>query len=202
MPLQYTKGLDHKPKMVRFIMSASTQIWSSLTFKNIFQVTWQRIWVHKALQAEQSHAYISGTPCCCLNRERLPTIQTGQNEASIVSNAGWYFSFCSWYVVLFIYACIYGGPKVSRQFQFAHGNFNLLTTVSICSRQFQFAHGSFNFAHGNFDLPTAVSICSRQFQFRSRQFQFAHGSFNFAHGNFDLPTAVSICSRQFQFRLW
>ena len=74
---------------------------------------------------------------------------------------------------------------MSRQFQFAHGNFNLLTAVSICSRQFQFAHGSFNFAHGNFNLPTAVSICSRQFQFRSRQFQFAHGSFN-------LLTAVSI----------
>ena len=28
-----------------------------------------------------------------------------------------------------------------------HGNFNLLTAISICSRQFQFAHGSFNFAH-------------------------------------------------------
>ena len=69
----------------------------------------------------------------------------------------------------------YGGPKVSRQFQFAYGNFNLLTAVSIsltaisisltaisiCSRQFQFARGSFN-------LLTAVSICSRQFQ-------FAHG---------------------------
>ena len=31
----------------------------------------------------------------------------------------------------------YCGPKVSRQFQFARGNFNLLTAVSICSRQFQ-----------------------------------------------------------------
>ena len=79
----------------------------------------------------------------------------------------------------------YGGPKVSRQFQFAHSNFNLLTAVSICSQQFQFAHGSFN-------LLTAVSTCSRQFQFRSRQFQFANGNFN-------LLTAVSICSRQFQF---
>ena len=47
---------------------------------------------------------------------------------------------------------IYGGPKVSRQFQFAHGSFNLLTAVSICSRQFQFAHGSFNFAHGSFNF--------------------------------------------------
>ena len=89
-------------------------------------------------------------------------------------------------------SCTYGGPKVSRQFQFAHGNFNLLTAVSICSRQFQFrsrqfqfAHGSFNFAHGSFNLLTAVSICPRQFQFRSRQFQFAHGSFN-------LLTAVSV----------
>ena len=31
--------------------------------------------------------------------------------------------------------------------QKCHGNFNLLTAISICSRQFQFAHGSFNFAH-------------------------------------------------------
>ena len=74
---------------------------------------------------------------------------------------------------------------MSRQFQFAHGNFNLLMAVSFCSRQFQFAHSSFNFAHGSFNfahssfnLLTAVSICSRQFQFCSRQFQFAHGSFN------------------------
>ena len=51
--------------------------------------------------------------------------------------------------------------------QKCHGNFNLLTAISICSRQFQFAHGSFNWL-------TAVSICSWQFQ-------FAHGSFNFAH---------------------
>ena len=61
----------------------------------------------------------------------------------------------------------------SRQFQFAHGNFNLLTAISICSRQFQFAHG-------NFSLLTAISVCSRQFQF--------------AHGNFSLHTAISICS--------
>ena len=60
---------------------------------------------------------------------------------------------------------LYGGPKVSRQFQFTHGSFNLLTAVSIsltavliCSRQFQFAHGSFNLAHGSFNLLTAVSI--------------------------------------------
>ncbi len=31
---------------------------------------------------------------------------------------------------------MYGGPKV-------HGNFNLLTAISICSRLYQFAHGSF-----------------------------------------------------------
>ena len=74
---------------------------------------------------------------------------------------------------------------MSRQFQFAHGNFNLLTAVSICSRQFQFRSRQFQFAHGSFNLLTAVSICSRQFQ-------FAHGSFNFAHGSFNLLTAVSI----------
>ena len=55
----------------------------------------------------------------------------------------------------------YGGPKVSRQFQFVHGNFNLLTAVSISL--------------------TAISICSRQFQFAHGGFNFAHGSFNFAH---------------------
>ena len=32
----------------------------------------------------------------------------------------------------------YGGPKVSRQIQFAHGKFNLLKANSICSRQFQY----------------------------------------------------------------
>ena len=74
---------------------------------------------------------------------------------------------------------------MSRQFQFAHGNFNLPTAVSICSRQFQFRSRQFQFAHGSFNLLTAVSICSRQFQ-------FAHGSFIFAHGSFNLLTAVSI----------
>ena len=80
----------------------------------------------------------------------------------------------------------YGGPKVSRQFQSAHGNFNLLTAISVCSQQFQFVHGNFNFTYGNFNftygdfnLLTAIS------QFYSRHFQFfhgnAHGIFRFAH---------------------
>ena len=73
---------------------------------------------------------------------------------------------------------LYGGPKVSRQFQLAHGNFNLLTAISTCSRQFQLVHGNFN-------LLTAISICSRQFQF--------------AHGNFNLFTAISIFPRNFNF---
>ena len=60
-----------------------------------------------------------------------------------------------------------------------------VTAISICSRQFQFAHGSFNLLTAVSISLTAISICSRQFQFRSRQFQFAHGSFN-------LLTAVSI----------
>ena len=55
---------------------------------------------------------------------------------------------------------IYGGPKsvtaiYSQQFQFVHGNFNLLKAISICSQQFQFAHRNFN-------LLTAISIFSRQ----------------------------------------
>ena len=94
---------------------------------------------------------------------------------------------------------LYGGPKVSRQFQLHHGNFNLTTAISIWSRQFQFGHGNFNFTHGNFNLVTAIStsltaisIWSRLFQLRSRQFQFDHGNFNFTHGNFNLVTAISI----------
>ena len=89
----------------------------------------------------------------------------------------------------------YGGPKVSRQFQFAQGN-------SICSRKFQFYSRQFQFVNGNFNLLTPISICSRQFQFTpgnfnlfraisiwSRQFQIIHGNFNFltannAHGIF------------------
>ena len=59
---------------------------------------------------------------------------------------------------------IYGGPKVSLQF-------NLLTAISICSRQFQFTQGNFN-------LLTAISICSRQFQFFHGN---AHSIFRFAH---------------------
>ena len=78
---------------------------------------------------------------------------------------------------------IYSGPKCHGNFNFTHGNFNLLAEISIFSRQFQFALCNFNFTHGNINLLTAISICSRQFQF--------------PHGNFNLPTAISICSRQF-----
>ena len=63
--------------------------------------------------------------------------------------------------------------------QKCHGNFNLLTAISICSRQFQFVHGNFN-------LLKAISICSQQLQ----------QQFHFAHGNFNLLTAISIFSRQ------
>ena len=78
----------------------------------------------------------------------------------------------------------YGGPKVSQQFQFAHGNFNLFRAISICSRQFQFVQGNFN-------LLTAISIYPRQFQ-------FAHGDFNllraisqfYSEGNFNFFTAT------------
>ena len=66
----------------------------------------------------------------------------------------------------------------SRQFQFAHGNFNLFTAISISSRQFQFYSRQFQFAHSNFNLFMAISICSRQFQF--------------THGNFNLLTAILI----------
>ena len=81
---------------------------------------------------------------------------------------------------------------ISTVAQKCHGNFNLLTTISIsltatsiCSRQFQFHSRQFQHTHGNFNLFTAISIYSRHFQF--------------VHGNFNLLTAISICSRQFQF---
>ena len=82
------------------------------------------------------------------------------------------------------YARQYGGPKVSQQFQFPHGNFNLFRAISICSRQFQFVQGNFN-------LLTAISIYPRQFQ-------FAHGDFNllraisqfYSEGNFNFFTAT------------
>ena len=90
----------------------------------------------------------------------------------------------------------YGGPKVSRQFQFAngncnftHGNFNLLTAILICSRQFQFYSRQFQFALCNFNLLTAISIYPRQFQFAHGNFNYSN--FNFTHGDFNIN------SRQF-----
>ena len=71
-----------------------------------------------------------------------------------------------------LHSISYGGPKVSRQFQFVHGNFN--------------------FTQGNFNLFTAISIYSRQFQFVQGNFNFTHGNFNFTHGNFNLFSAISI----------
>ena len=43
----------------------------------------------------------------------------------------------------------------SQQFQFVHGNFNLLKAISICSQQLQ---QQFQFAHRNFNLLTAISF--------------------------------------------
>ena len=77
--------------------------------------------------------------------------------------------------------------------QKCHGNFNLLTAISICSRQFQyFVHSNCNsnfnlIVHGNFNLLKAISICSQQLQ---QQFQFAHRNFNL------LTWAISFFSRQ------
>ena len=60
----------------------------------------------------------------------------------------------------------------SRQFQFTHGNFNLLTAISIYPRQFQFAHGNFNYSNFNFT--------HGDFNINSRQFHnFTQGNFNF-----------------------
>ena len=63
---------------------------------------------------------------------------------------------------------IYSGPKVSRQFQFTHSNFNLFTAISIYSRQFRFAHSNCN---SNFNLLTAISFFSLQCY---SIFRFAH----------------------------
>ena len=63
-----------------------------------------------------------------------------------------------------------GGPKVSRQFQFYS------PAISICSRQFQFTHHDFNL------LTATISIYLRQFQFTRGNFNFAHGNFNLSLG--------------------
>ena len=70
-----------------------------------------------------------------------------------------------------------------------------VTAISICSRQFQFYSRQFQFVHGNFNLLTAISICSRQFhfhsrqfQFHSRQFQFYSRQFQFILGNFNFSS--------------
>ena len=80
-----------------------------------------------------------------------------------------------------------------------------VTAISTSPRQFQFDHGNFNLVTAISTSLTAISIWSRLFQLRSRQFQFDHGNFNFTHGNFNLVTAIStsltaisIWSRQFQ----
>ena len=83
-------------------------------------------------------------------------------------------------------------PKGITASSKCHGNFNLLTAISIYLRLFQFTYGNFNFIHGNFNLLTAISIYLRLFQ-------FTYGNFNFIYGNFNLLTAISIYSRQFQF---
>ena len=73
----------------------------------------------------------------------------------------------------------YGGPKVSRQFQFH-------------SRQFQFVHGNFN-------LPTAISVSLTAILISLTAVSTYSRQFQLAHGNFNLFTAISTCSRLFQF---
>ena len=97
-------------------------------------------------------------------------------------------------------------PKVSRQFQFysrqfqfAHDNFNLFRAISICSRQFQFTQGNFNLLTAI--LITAISILLTAISIYSRQFR------NFTQGNLNiwrqrsrhfslLSPPVSYCGRQ------
>ena len=83
----------------------------------------------------------------------------------------------------------YGGPKVSRQFQFYSrqfqfvlGNFNLLTPISICSQQ------PFQFIYGNFNLLAAISILLTAISIYSQQFLLFHGN---AHGIFRLAHHLS-----------
>ena len=67
--------------------------------------------------------------------------------------------------------------------QKCHGNFNLLTAVSICSRQFQFAHGSFNYTHGNFTLLTAISTLLTALQVHRELVHFS-AQCSWKHHNF------------------
>ena len=72
----------------------------------------------------------------------------------------------------------YGGPQLSRQNIFTHGNINFATAKSISPRQNQFRHDKLNFA-------TANSISPRQTQSR-------HGKIIFIHGNIHFTTAKSL----------
>ena len=81
----------------------------------------------------------------------------------------------------------YGSPSApgicSRQFQFFHCKFILLTPISILLTAISICSWQFQFVHGNFNLFTAISICSRRFQF--------------THGNFAiLLRAISIFSQE------
>ena len=96
---------------------------------------------------------------------------------------------------------MYGGPKVSqqfqfysRQFQFVKGNFSLFPAISISLTAISILFTAISI------LLTTISICSRQFQ-------LTHSNFNLlttisTYGNFNLLTAIptysaiSICSRQ------
>ena len=71
----------------------------------------------------------------------------------------------------------YGSPSApgicSRQFQFFHCKFILLTPISILLTAISICSWQFQFVHGNFNLLTAISIYSRQFR------NFTQGNFNF-----------------------
>ena len=72
-------------------------------------------------------------------------------------------------------------PFVDGNFNFTHGNFNLIVL------------GNFNFTHGNFNLLTAISIYSQQFQFYARQIQFTYEQTEITVSKIEIsPLQVSI----------
>ena len=72
----------------------------------------------------------------------------------------------------------HGKFKVSRQFQFTYGYFNLLTAISILFTAISIYSRQFQFTYGYFNLLTAISILFTAISIYSRQFQFTHGNFN------------------------
>ena len=62
--------------------------------------------------------------------------------------------------------------------QFAHNDYSVLTTITVCSQRLQFAHNDYS-------LLTTTTVCSQRLQF--------------AYNDYSLLTTTTVCSQQLQF---